>query len=143
MRLPAVTTQQHFLAKGKAYLLQNCKETQEVFDSGVSESVSEYAVSVIERFTCNVYGKPKLSSLNEARLDCFVGKCRGKNKKPLSNPSSWPPCSRELHQKILRTNLKTNVWRPSLLSCHSNLSPSHNGWVLRGGSRLEHKGQVP
>ena len=73
-----------FSGKGKELplkKLQRSEETLDVFASlGTSEFVTEHAVAIIERFTCHLYGKPITNTVNEARLECFVGKYKGTSK---------------------------------------------------------------
>ena len=128
-----VITLQRFQERGKWHLSTNYRNVKKhrkyLHQLEYQNLLRKNAVSVIERYVCKLYGKPKLTSVNEARLECFVGKYKENNKKP----SSWPLCARELYQNILGTNLITNKWKSSHLACHSTFSPTLNGWVLENG----------
>ena len=102
-----------FSRKGKVRplkYLEKDETMQEVFGSmGFDEKVSEETYT-IERYVCNIYGKPKLKSFNESRLDIFLKKYKSKSKDEVINvvrkldASSLSPCFRVLWQKVLRTN---------------------------------------
>ena len=54
---------------------------QEVFGSmGFDEKMSEETFSTIEHYVCTIFGKPKLKSVNESRLDIFLKKYKSKSK---------------------------------------------------------------
>ena len=103
-----------FLGKGKSAPLKYLKKDetiQGVFGSmGFDEKLSEETFSTIEDYVCTKYGKPKLKSVNELRLDIFLKKYKSKSKDEGINcvrkldGSSLPPYSRVLWQKVLHTN---------------------------------------
>ena len=119
-------------------LLETGDEFQEAFASiGSSETVPESMVQVIEKFVCQMYGKAKLISVDEARLQMFVSKYKVNEGKPLKwqklknmDSSSWPPCLSVLRQKIKRTNLAANILQCSHSSLHSSYPPLDNGWQI-------------
>ena len=104
----------------------------------VSEVVEEPVLKTIEKFVCHMYMKPKLDSVDDARFEFFAGNFKQTLGTPVSlsslknmDSSSWPPCSSELHQKILRTNLVSNIMLHSYLPSHSNFPPCDNGWCCK------------
>ena len=85
---------------------------------GFDEEVREETISTIEHYVCTIYGKPKLKSVNEPRLDIFLKKYKSKSKDEVINcvrkldGSSLPPCFRILWQKVLPTNYRSNEINP-------------------------------
>ena len=73
-----------FSRKGKIRplkILEKDKTAQIVFgDIGFSDDIQEEEFRVIEKFTCTLYGKPKLNSVIEVRLKLFLKKYRPKKK---------------------------------------------------------------
>ena len=130
-----------FLEKERSYItykkLENGEEFQNAF--GSSQVVEESVVKITEKFVCQMYTKPKLDSVDEARLELFAGNYKQTPGKPLSfsslknmDSSLWPPCSLELYDKFLRTNLVSNIMHLSYLPSHSNFPPHKNGWYRQG-----------
>ena len=106
---------------------------------GSSQAVSCTTIKTIEKFVCHMYGKPNLTSVDEARLEYFSTKYKIKPGKPLKfselknmDSSSWLPCYAELYQKILRTNLAANILKSSHMQSHSFFPPLLNGWFREG-----------
>ena len=132
-----------FCGKGKIKPLRKLEKSEEfqyAFASlGSSEIIEESVVKAIEKFVCQIYMKPKLNSVDEVRLELFAGKYKITPGTPLSlsslknmDSSSWSPCSVELYEKILRTNLISNRMHLSHLPSHSNIPPVTNGWYRQG-----------
>ena len=102
-----------FSRKGKVRplkYLEKDETMQEVFGSmDFDEKVSEETYT-IEHYVCNIYGKPKLKSFNESRLDIFLKKYKSKSNDEVINVvrkldgSSLSPCFWVLWQKVLCTN---------------------------------------
>ena len=73
-----------FSPKGKVLplkYLEKDETMQEVFGSmGFDEKMSEETFSTIEHYVCTIFGKPKLKSVNESRLDIFLKKYKSKSK---------------------------------------------------------------
>ena len=110
---------------------------QNAFSSlGTSENVDDTVIQIIEKFVCVIYSKPKIESVNEARVELFTGKYKEAKRKsqPLYSTENmdWPPCSAVLYQKILRTNLIANIIHSAHTSSHFNYHPYLNGWNRQG-----------
>ena len=92
-----------------------------------------------ERFVCHLYGKPKLESINTARLVLSEQTYAPKSKKiPLAmikgvNPSSLPPCSNVLHNQLKRTNYIASMWKRAHLQKPCTAEPEGNGWAQENG----------
>ena len=110
-----------FSRKGKLRpynFLKGDLAAQEAFARlGEGPDFSEETMENIERFCCKVYGKRKLTSINEVRLQIFASKYKPKKNGTKSitdvksmDGSSMPPCQRVLQQKIKRTNLVATRW---------------------------------
>ena len=132
-----------FSGRGKVTPLKKLEKSDEFLHAfgslGSSEIVSRSVIQVIEKFVCQMYGNPKLTSVDESRLELFAGKYKAKGGKPLKwtslknmDSSAWPPCSTVLYQKILRTNLVANVLQSSHAQSHSYYPPLQNGWCREG-----------
>ena len=67
------------------YRQEKSEEFQNAFASpGSSKFVEEPIVKCLEKFVCYMYSKPKLNSVDEARLELFADKYKQKPGKPLS-----------------------------------------------------------
>ena len=75
-----------FHGKGKLQPLKKLEKSNEFLEAfaslGSSETVPESVIEVIEKFVCQIYGKPKLTSIDEARLQFFATKYKIKEGKP-------------------------------------------------------------
>ena len=93
----------------------------------------------IEKFTCKVYGKKKLTSINEVRLQIFLSKYKpnGKKNKTIMDVksmdgSAMPPFT-SLAGKITRTALVASRWLSSTEQFQSPMSPTDHRWMLEDG----------
>ena len=50
------------------------------------------------------------------------------------NPYNFPPCSRELHQQILRTTHISSIWNNACKPISIDTSPLDLGWRMEEGS---------
>ena len=100
-----------FNRKGKIKpfkLLKKNPELQEAFlNLSHSEGISHDIKSIIESFVCQMYGRKKTNSVDQARLEIFVTKYKPKKGSASLNQiqakmldSSIMQCSKVLHQKI-------------------------------------------
>ena len=56
-------------------ILEKDERAQEVFRRlGSEERISEEVIAMLEEFVCKTYGKKKIKSFNETRLEIFLGK---------------------------------------------------------------------
>ena len=87
---------------------------------------------------CQIYGRKKTNSVNQACLEIFVTKYKPKKgyaslsqiqAKKLDS-SIMPPCSKVLHQKIKRCIYVTNIWTNSLRTKSTPHLPTSFGWTL-------------
>ena len=132
-----------FYGKGKLRPLKKLEKSDEFLEAfaslGSSEIVLESVIRVIEKFVCQMYEKPKLTSVDEARLEFYASKYKVKEWKPLKwkmlknmDSSAWPPSMTVLREKIKRTNLVGNILLCSHGPSHSSYSLLNNGWQLDG-----------
>ena len=102
---------------------------------GSETELSEDIIAKVEEYIAMMYGKKKIASLNEARLEVFLEKY-----KPSGNEGrlgavkkldgrSLPPCRAVLLQK-LRTCLVANMWMSSSTPHPVPLNPTDYGWKL-------------
>ena len=93
---------------------------------------------MIESFVCQIYGRKKTNSVDQARLEIFVTKCKQKKGSASLNQiqakkldsSIMPPCSKVLHQKIKRCIYVANIWKNSLRTKPTPHLPTSFGWTL-------------
>ena len=91
-----------FCRKGKIRpfkILENNFKCQEVFGRiGFQEKINEDDSNEIEKYVCAIYGRKRLASVDEVRLELFLKKYKPKESKLISNmkkfdESQLPPCS--------------------------------------------------
>ena len=84
---------------------------------GSSEVIHNDVANIIERYVCAIYGLRNFNSVNEARLHLFRKTYAPKKySDPLlkiksTDPCCLPPCHKVLHQKLLRTNYVSFLWK--------------------------------
>lgn len=131
-----------FMNKGKVRpfeLMIKNQEFSEAFAAlGTSADIDEKIMDVLEKFTCSLYGMPKLSKVNDVRLALFQQKYAPKHgeRQPLDkihgvNPSNMPPCHAALTNKVHRTNYVANMWKHATTPNPSELKAEEHGWLLK------------
>ena len=102
---------------------------------GLSDDIQEEEFKVFEKFTCNLYGKPKFNSVNEVKLESFLKKYRPKKKEEVviscvkkMEGSFLPPCASVLKQKANRTNHTAGKLLSSWVS-HPPIANPLNLWL--------------
>lgn len=104
---------------------------------GASADVKETTEDVFERFVCPMYGKPNQMKVDDARYAAFSDKYAPKDDEhPLAkikgaDASLLPPSKSFLHQKILRTNFVSYVWKGADTFLQQELIPIECGWILK------------
>ena len=106
---------------------------------GESENLDAELVTSLESYVCNLYGKPNLKSVDDARYKLFSQHfAPKKNSKPLeklkgSDSTNFPPCKIVLMEKIKRSNLVASIYKRAN-TCDPHLwKPKNNGWILEDG----------
>ena len=135
-----------FNRKGKTRplkLLEKNSKVQDAFANlGQLEYVTEEVKCTIEYFVCQMYGKSKLTSVDQARLEIFLAKYKPKkrtdgliNQQQLKKMDStmMPPCSKVLMQKIRRCIFITNIWQNATRAEPTTYVPTDFGWHLEDG----------
>ena len=77
-------------------------------------NLSEDVIKSLERFTCEMYGYPKLSSINSIRsamIRKMVGEGETINQSSKIDLSELPPCRRSLIPHIQRVNYRAAQWK--------------------------------
>ena len=89
-----------------------------------------------------MYGKSKLTSVDQARLEIFLAKYKPKkrtdgliNQQQLKKMDStmMPPCSKVLMQKIKRCSFITSIWQNATRAEPTTYAPTDFGWYLEDG----------
>ena len=131
-----------FNRKGKIKpfkLLKKNLQLQEAFLNLLhSEGISDDIKSIIESFVCQMYGGKKTKSVDQARLEIFVTKCKLKKGSASFNQiqakkldsSIMPPCLKVLHQKIKRCIYVASIWTNSFRTKPTPHLPTSFGWTL-------------
>ena len=102
------------------------------------EGISDYIKSIIESFVCQMYGRKKTNSVDQARLEIFVTKYKPKKGSASLNQieakkldsSIMSPCSKVLHQKIKRCVYVASISTNSLGMEPTPHIPTSFGWKL-------------
>ena len=98
------------------------------------EVITESTVKAIEKFVCAMYGKKKLKSINDARLQIFLDKYKPwkdeADNKCKENACALPPCQSVLLEKIKRTHFIAARWLTSTERDLPDLSETNFGWLL-------------
>jgi hypothetical protein len=97
----------------------------------------------LRSYVCNLYNLPLLSDVNAARYKLFMSKYQPSDPgKPLQkikglDASILPPCADVLHQKLLRTNYVSFIWKHAhLQDADGNEDPINHGWQRNGNALL-------
>ena len=122
------------------------KETkyQNTFASlGDSWNVTECSQDEIEAFTCNIYGNPKIKSVNLLRYTILKRKCDDKDKLDPKNSvdlTTLPPCLNSLQQHVKRTCFQAAIWKRAHMNFMELPSVENYGWIVeQEGIELEPK----
>ena len=131
-----------FNRKGKIKpfkLLEKNPELQDaLLNLSYSEGISDDIKSIIESFVCQMYGRKKTNSVDQARLEIFVTKYKPKKGSASLNQieakkldsSIMSPCSKVLHQKIKRCVYVASISTNSLGMEPTPHIPTSFGWKL-------------
>ena len=93
----------------------------------------------LESFVCALYGKPKMTNVDDVRYSMFqqfyAPKRHGDPLEKIKgiNPSSMPPCHAVLINKIKRVNYVATIWKNAALPEPCVVQPEGNGWVRENG----------
>ena len=117
-----------FNRKGNTRVLKLLEKNSKVRDAfanlGQLEYVTEEVTCTIESFVCQMYGKSKLASVDQARLEIFLEMYKPKKRTDglikqqqlkKKNSTMMPPCAKVSIQKIKRCSFitsRTNNIRP-------------------------------
>ena len=133
-----------FSRRGKSRplkLLQKDPDVMTLFGSlGNRETVTAEQLKIAENFVCQMYGKTKCESVDDARLDIFFKKYQPKkNDSPIScvrkmDDSSLPTCSRVVLEKLKRTNYVCSIWLNAFEAYPPDFNPENCGWVMKEGA---------
>ena len=91
---------------------------------GESWEMLEELIDITEEFTCTMYGKPRLKSVNEGQIDYT----------PNVHMASLPPCRRCLIQHLKSVNYPIAIWKRANVPAPVIHDPvDGHGWVLVNG----------
>ena len=114
-------------------ILQSCGEYEETLGNlGNKLDISEHSLSVLQKFTCSIYGNKNFDSIDMLRLHLLKRKCDNKDlldSRKRVDLSSLPPCLASLKQHIIRTNYQVAIWKMADQNFPEISSPEENGWM--------------
>ena len=89
-----------------------------------------------EKYVCAIYGRKRLASIDEVRLELFLKKYKPKKSKLISNMkmfdgSRLSPCSSVLKEKIKRTKYIIGVWLSSVFLSPPDPPPLNYEWIIK------------
>ena len=133
-----------FMGKGKVAIyrkIESSVEYRSLFAGiGQSQEVTDKTLEPFERFVCDLYNKPNMHSLAEARCAIFSQKfAPTKESEPLAkvkgaDSSTLPPSKSVLAEKVKRTNYVTMIWKNAdKANPYPEISPTQSGWILDDG----------
>ena len=117
-------------------LLQgNAKYADTLSTLGDSWTVSDELVQEFENFTCAMYGKSRLKSVDSVRYVKINDKCSDDGIVPTKNVDigCLPPCKRSLVQHIRRTCYQVAIWKRALDPNPQVPDPEGHGWTIVDG----------
>jgi hypothetical protein len=100
---------------------------------GESWDLSDELLHGLEHFTCSLYGRKSIKSVNELRYILLTERLNSSKLSPDMNFnfSALPPCKNVLTKHILRANYQTGIWKRSHIPNANIPKPSEsNGWIL-------------
>lgn len=131
-----------FKSKGKVKplkILLKHEPYQDVFaELGESVTIAAEVQTMIERFTCQMYGDKRLKQVNKLRHSQLLSKCGRDGKISLSrkiNFASLPPCQSTMMEHMKRVNYQVWVWKHAHIAQPEIPDPTDgNGWVEEDGN---------
>ena len=110
---------------------------QAVSEVGDSWEVPSEIMDVIEEFMCALYGKPRVSKVNEVRYLHLQAKCGvALSKSSNFDLSSLPPCESCLQEHVNRANYQVGIWKRVHIPDPSVPDPvgeNSHGWESKNG----------
>ena len=103
---------------------------------GESWIVSADVTNELEKFTCEKYGYPRLSSVDLIRatmIKKMVGDGAAITHYKKINLSMLPPCRRSLLPHIKRVNYRVAQWKHSYVNIVDLPTPTEHGWQINQG----------
>ena len=131
-----------FKGKGKVKpikLMQRIPKFQAMFASlGDLWDIPDDLMNGLEEFTCAMYGKPHMKSVDELRLQLLQAKCGNDDGTVDPNRNidlaNLPPCKLCLIQHINRSNYQVGVWKHAHIAKPEIPSPlAGHGWTMVDG----------
>ena len=119
-------------------VLQKMQRFRPLFASiGETWNTSEDLIKQLDEFTCAMYGKPKVSSVNDLRLQMLQQRCSDDGKLDASlniDIARLPPCLQCLEKHIRRVNFQVAIWRRAHVAEYDVPDPTNgHGWILQNG----------
>lgn len=116
---------------------QRNKFIKPLAELGESWTVSSDLLSALEEFTCALYGKPRITDVDEVRYLMMKERCKGDGEEITGSVhvdlSSFPPCKDSLEQHIRRANYQVGIWKRALENNPVIPCPTQgHGWTKNG-----------
>ena len=128
-----------FMGKGKQkpfdVMVKRPKFVGAFANLGLQQHIQDVTLQALEKYVCTLYGRPKMTSTNDARHHIFLVNYAPHGSSALEkmkgiNPSSLPPCKSALTEKIRRTNFIAHVWKRATEAVPSDWNHTEYDWEL-------------
>ena len=119
-------------------VLQKLPKFQPILaELGREWEITEELFAGLEEFTCAIYGRPRLKSIDSLWFTLIKEKCGDDDKLHLGHNvdlATLPPCRGVLQQHIRRVNYQVAIWRRAHIAVADVPSPNDgHGWTLNSG----------
>ena len=107
-------------------MLKNPRYKMALVKAGESWDLDEETFNVLQEFVTEPYGIGRAARVNGARYKIFLRKFA--NEEKTVNMSVLPPCESVLRLCCQRAHYLAGIWKHSVSSQSSILSPVYHGW---------------
>ena len=119
-------------------MLQKLPKFQPILaELGREWEITEELFAGLEEFTCAIYGRPRLKSIDSLRFTLIKEKCDDDDKLHLGRNvdlATLPPCRGVLQKHIRRVNYQVAIWRRAHIAVADVPLPTDgHGWTLNSG----------
>ena len=119
---------------------QSASEMEAFSNLGEAENIEADTIEKIEQFVCSMYGRPRLTSVNDVRLALFNQNYASRDtSKPMEkikgvDASSLPQCKATLIEKMKLANFVSSVWKHANTANPMLFSPEGHGWCIENSA---------
>ena len=116
-------------------LLGSEKYLEPLSKLGDTWSLPDTVLGAVDSYTCSLYGKTNLQSVNAFRYTKMVDLCPSESPVPAKNIdlASLPPCRRSLTEHVKRANYQVAIWKRAMVASPEVPAPEGHGWTTEDG----------